>query len=263
MTSTAQNRKRRIRINLAAIRTRYKMLIHWWFPTRKHTLAPALTHTIILALPLTGLTGRILLNDVLPLSNQVRSPPVPRLTFLLYIPLARYFRTEIGHGVISRCSSGSRWYWGRYCCRLCWWCSKRTQDLASHSASPPSAPVAVAMTKSLSPPAEVDVAVATPRVLHTDTFASSSLAASPAKTTAIPTSVSTRPRRATANYTMTYFSTEVPSQRNTQQERETRDGRRRDLIAPRQDVVEEDSASESGECESENDCVRVVGACVF
>ena len=61
---------------------------------------------------------------------------------------------------------------------------------------------------------------------------------------------------------MTYFSTEVPSQRNTQQERETRDGRRRDLIAPRQDVVEEDSASESsdsGESESENDCVSKSG----
>ena len=61
---------------------------------------------------------------------------------------------------------------------------------------------------------------------------------------------------------MTYFSTEVQSQRNAQQERETRDGRRRDLIAPRQDVVEEDSASESsesGECESENDCVSKSG----
>ena len=128
MTSTAQNRKRRIRINLAAIRTRCKMLIHWWLPTRKHTLAPTLTHTIILALTLTGitgLTGRILLNDVLPRSNQVPSPPILRLTFLLCIPLARYFRTEIGHGVISSSSSGSRWYWGRYCCCLCRWCSKR------------------------------------------------------------------------------------------------------------------------------------------
>ena len=103
------------------------------------------------------------------------------------------------------------------------------------------------------------MALATPRVLHTDMFASSSLAASPAETTTIPTSISTRPRRATANYTMTYFSTEVPSQRITQQERETRDGRRRDLIVPRQDVVEEDSASESGECESENDCVSKSG----
>ena len=135
-----------------------------------------------------------------------------------------------------------------------------TQDLASHSTSPPLAPVA--MTKSLPPPAEVDVALATPRVLHADTFASASLAASPAETTTIPTSISTRPRRTTANYTMTYFSTEVPSQRNTQQERETRDGRRRDLIAPRQEVVEEDSASESsdsGECESENDRVSKSG----
>ena len=103
------------------------------------------------------------------------------------------------------------------------------------------------------------MALATPRVLHTDTFGSSSLAASPAETTTIPTSISTRPRRATANYTMTYFSTEVPSQRNKQQERETRDGRRRDLIAPRQDVVEEDSAGESSECESENDCVSKSG----
>ena len=106
------------------------------------------------------------------------------------------------------------------------------------------------------------MALATPRVLHADTFASSSLAASPAETTTIPTSISTRPRRTTANYTMTYFSTEVQSQRNAQQERETRDGRRRDLIAPRQDVVEEDSASESsesGECESENDCVSKSG----
>ena len=43
-----------------------------------------------------------------------------------------------------------------------------TQDLASHSTSPPLAPVA--MTKSLPPPAEVDVALATPRVLHADIF---------------------------------------------------------------------------------------------
>ena len=57
---------------------------------------------------ITGLTGRILLNDVLPWSNQVPSPPIPCLTLLLCIPLALYFRTEIGHGVIRSCSSGSR-----------------------------------------------------------------------------------------------------------------------------------------------------------